>query len=279
MLELLRLNESDNQGIRFVILPRLLECGRNQEAAELLGRLQDDATANWAWARALITLRREGPTERAELHLQQARKANINVEDYLTGLEPIPPILPDRVGFGDETEAMVCAAEQIEAWRATPGAIEWIREIAELPELPYPAPDLEERRAFLFPPLDGELYGIDLADLDPADADERSILIAADHPELHDALDERRETVEVGGRVVNPRLHLAMHEVVGAQIWDGELDEVWDAAKRLASLGYERHEVLHMIASAVTDHVWASMHGRKAVDTDSYVRALERLPE
>lgn len=133
--------------------------------------------------------------------------------------------------------------------------------------------------AFLFPPLAGKIHGIDLADLDPTDDDERNILIAGEHPELHDALDAGLETVEIDGCAENPRLHLTLHEIVAAQIWDGEADQVWDTAKRLSTLGYERHEVLHMIASAVADHMWAAMDGKQPADSEAYGRALEELPE
>ncbi len=125
-LELLRLNDSDNQGIRYVVLPRLLEQGRDDQARELLERFEDDATAQWAWMLALITFRQEGASARAELELQRACKVNPAVEDYLTGHKPIPKVLPNAVGFGDESEAMVCAAEQIQAWCSTPAAVAWL---------------------------------------------------------------------------------------------------------------------------------------------------------
>ncbi len=125
-LDLLRLNDSDNQGIRYVVLPRLLEQGRDDQARELLERFEDDASAQWAWMLALITFRCEGASDRAELDLQRARKVNIAVEQYLTGRKSIPQVLPDFVGFGDENEAIVCAAEQIQAWCSTPAAVAWL---------------------------------------------------------------------------------------------------------------------------------------------------------
>ncbi len=128
-LELLRLNESDNQGIRYVALPRLLENDQDEQARELLDRFADDASAQWAWLRALITFRRDGATERAELELQRARTTNLGVAKYLTGSKPIPAVLPSFMGFGDDNEAMVCAAEQLQAWRCTPGAIPWLLEL------------------------------------------------------------------------------------------------------------------------------------------------------
>ena len=34
------------------------------------------------------------------------------------------------VGMGDEAEAVVCAAEQMAVWRATPGAPDWLRSVS-----------------------------------------------------------------------------------------------------------------------------------------------------
>ncbi len=129
-LDLLRLNDSDNQGVRYIVGPRLLEQGRDDQARELLERFADDATAQWAWMLALITFRCEGASDRAELELQRAREVNIAVADYLTGRKVIPVVLPDVWGFGDENEAVICAAEQATAWHSTPAAIAWLKRIS-----------------------------------------------------------------------------------------------------------------------------------------------------
>jgi hypothetical protein len=50
----------------------------------------------------------------------------------------------------------------------------------------------EERRAFAVPPADGQIEGIDLASLDPADEDHRHWLILA---ELPGSWEQRREAV------------------------------------------------------------------------------------
>jgi hypothetical protein len=34
------------------------------------------------------------------------------------------------VGMGDKSEAVVCAAEQMAVWRATPGALDWLRSVS-----------------------------------------------------------------------------------------------------------------------------------------------------
>ena len=104
----------------------------------------------------------------------------------------------------------------------------------------------DRRLAFAIPPIadpDEETEW-----LDPADPDERALLIRAAHPEL----DTEAETVFIDGREMNPRLHLTIHEIVATQLADGQPPEVWATAQRLRKLGYGRHEILHMLGAAMT---------------------------
>jgi hypothetical protein len=145
-----------------------------------------------------------------------------------------------------------------------------------VPERP-PQSSEEERRAFAVPPATGEVDGIDLALLDPSDPDERRLLIEAEHPELRDAL-ERDEEILVGGEPMNPRLHIAMHEIVANQLWDDDPPATWQTAQRLLADGYERHEVLHMLASVVSTEVWGTLARGIEPDRNRYVAALDKLP-
>jgi Domain of unknown function (DUF1841) len=136
-----------------------------------------------------------------------------------------------------------------------------------------------ERLAFAIPPIDDAPDWIDVEFLDPADADDRSLLFRAAHPELDAALDDRRETAVVGGEEINPRLHLAIHEIVANQLIAGDPPEVWATAQRLRRLGYDRHEVLHMLGSAISGELWGALRGRSGYDHTAHVAALEALPD
>jgi hypothetical protein len=96
---------------------------------------------------------------------------------------------------------------------------------------------------------------LDLALLDRDDEDERRYLIEAEHPLFAQALRTDAE-LEVGGEPMSPRLHVSMHEIVTNQLWADDPPEVWATAQRLAALGYERHVILHMIASLVSHDLW-----------------------
>ena len=94
-----------------------------------------------------------------------------------------------------------------------------------------------QRLAFACPPGQGEWDDIDLGLLDPADEDERRILIEAEHPEFREASEDDVDEIHLGGRVVSPNLHIAMHEIVANQLWADEPPEVWQTAQRLTAAG------------------------------------------
>jgi hypothetical protein len=135
-----------------------------------------------------------------------------------------------------------------------------------------------QRHAFVCPPASGEVDGIDLSMLDPADEDERRILIEAEHPEMRQALDDDRD-IHAGTEVVNPQLHIAMHEIVANQIWANNPPDMWDTANRLLGEGHDRHEVLHMLASVVSAQVWGTMAQGEPFDLERVRLDLAALPE
>ena len=136
----------------------------------------------------------------------------------------------------------------------------------------------DERRLFAMPCLSGQLDGVEFGPLDPDEEDDRSVLIRADHPEWHSALASGRETVHHRGQLVNPALHIAMHEIVANQLLADEPPEMWQTAARLMDAGYERHEVLHMLASVVSADVYAALHDNQPPDPARTRAALAALP-
>jgi hypothetical protein len=135
------------------------------------------------------------------------------------------------------------------------------------------------RKAFACPSGSGALDGIDLELLDRDVEDQRRILIKAEHPELKKALDEGRGEVHQGREVMSPALHIAMHEIVTNQLWADDPPEMWQAAGRLTSAGYERHEVVHMLCSVVSGQVWETMVKEAPYDMQRVRLELAGLPE
>lgn len=140
--------------------------------------------------------------------------------------------------------------------------------------------DDDERRRWLFPLATGTFDDVQLALLDPADEGDRALLIRAEHPELVDAIDQGVEEITLGEHrgPMSPRLHLTVHEVVANQLWEGQPPEGWPSVERLIAAGYDRHDILHMLGSVLTEEVFAVQNEGKAVDPERYAAALDALP-
>jgi hypothetical protein len=113
---------------------------------------------------------------------------------------------------------------------------------------------------------------------DLADPDARSFVIRHEHPEFEEAFQDDLDEIDLGNGPINPRLHLAMHEIVATQLWDGDPPEVWETAVRLVEAGYERHEIMHMLSRPVSEQVWAALHDQRPYDRERHVAALRALP-
>lgn len=125
--ELLRLNPGDNQGVRYLLASALIELGRDDALADLLTLYQEDGSACWSYSAALLAFRREGDSARARRLLAAAKRANRFVPDYVTGRESFPSSMPESVEPGNQSEAIDYVAGFLSGWRATPGAIDWLR--------------------------------------------------------------------------------------------------------------------------------------------------------
>lgn len=137
----------------------------------------------------------------------------------------------------------------------------------------------EERRSFAVPLASGVYEDVDLEMLDRDNEDHRRILIEAEYPELHGALRSGQEEIHRAGVTMNPRLHIAMHEIVANQLWGDDPPEMWQTAERLTKAGYGRHEVLHTLASVVSAEVFEMMKNRETYDIERVRQALARLPQ
>ena len=128
---MLYLNPGDNQGIRYLLAGALAELERDDELEDLLEdpRFSDDGAAAWVFTRALLAFRRAGSAAGPERLLRIALSVNRHVPGYLLGREPLPRELPGLIGFGDESEAIVYAADFGKAWRKTQGALEWMEKV------------------------------------------------------------------------------------------------------------------------------------------------------
>ncbi|MDB5318811.1 MAG: hypothetical protein JWN40_442 [Phycisphaerales bacterium] len=125
LLDMLRLNPNDNQGIRDLVPATLLALGRDRELLDFTttyGR----HSAIPAYATALANFRIEGNSAAARKSLSHAVALNRHVPHHLArGTRPVPE---SDFGYspGQPSEAAFCIEEIGPAWRATPGALHWI---------------------------------------------------------------------------------------------------------------------------------------------------------
>jgi len=124
--DMLRLNPNDNQGIRDLLMPRLIERDKDEEAEVLFKKYSDDGMTSWAYARVLLDFRKMGDSEISRKSLKVAINKNKHIPAYLLGRKKMPQSLPEYYSPGAETEAIFYVKENLKAWKMTPGALEWL---------------------------------------------------------------------------------------------------------------------------------------------------------
>lgn len=141
---------------------------------------------------------------------------------------------------------------------------------------PEGSPDDAERRLFAMPYGGTRVGGTDYRFLDPADEDERRLLIIGEHPPAYHALWAGRGDVEdLGG--TNPRLHITIDEIVINQLWNDTPPEVWAAAQRLTSSGQSRWDTIHQIAQVFARHMYPTLTRDEPFDEAAYRTDLDAL--
>jgi hypothetical protein len=132
---------------------------------------------------------------------------------------------------------------------------------------PSAARELLTRRRFAVPATLTSIGGGEEVQLDPADEDQRELLILAEHPEYRVVLADPMSDELVNG--ANPRLHVVLHQIIVNQLWDNTPPEVWQAAQRLLAQGHDRHAVLHALAYELSQEIYpAALTGQRAPDPD-----------
>ena len=141
----------------------------------------------------------------------------------------------------------------------------------------FDEPEPGDRRSWTVPPAHGIYQELDLQLLDPGDEDDRALLIEALHPEFAGAL-QGEDDVIIDGEPVNPRLHVAMHQVVANQLLANEPPQTWQTVQRLAGRGHDWHNIMHMIASLVSEDLYGVLQEHRKPDPAAYARRLNELP-
>ena len=124
---MLALNPNDNQGIRYLLLARLLRRDDAKAVKILLAAYKDEWSVYWLYTRALLAWREGRSSGKAAKKLvDDAFSVNKFVPAILAGISP-PVISRDGyVTMGGADEATEYVRECGAAWKETPGAIDWL---------------------------------------------------------------------------------------------------------------------------------------------------------
>ena len=95
---------------------------------------------------------------------------------------------------------------------------------------------------------------------------------------MAEALERHEEMTGADGEPFNPRLHVTLHQVIANQILADDPPETWQTVQRLAGLGYDWHNVMHLIMGPVTEAVWNALAEKRPFDRADYLRQLAELP-
>ncbi|MBX3433012.1 MAG: tetratricopeptide repeat protein [Pirellulales bacterium] len=121
--DMLRLNPNDNQGVRYEIVPLLLEQDRDAEAIAVLDQYPEES-ALWLYMKALVEFRSGGNSPKAKKAIRAAFRGNNHVMKLLQSDEP--PMMPEAYALGSPEEAAICLQHLRPAWEETDRFLEWM---------------------------------------------------------------------------------------------------------------------------------------------------------
>lgn len=127
---LLRLNPNDNQGVRDVLFPNLLELNRLDEAQELYLQYEEDASANWKFSKLLLDMKNNAPTDEIKMQYDLCVNSNPYVVPFLLG-KRLPDNIPLFYGIGDENEAVFYVLLSMDAWFGDKKAMRLLKKLSK----------------------------------------------------------------------------------------------------------------------------------------------------
>ncbi|OHR74204.1 hypothetical protein HMPREF3291_04255 [Bacillus sp. HMSC76G11] len=125
--DLIKLNENDNQGVRYTLFIMYMDLGMYKQAEKLLKKYNESHIASGAYNRVLLEYAINGATSKLKQQAEKAKKVNPFVFDFLTGKVELPAP-PDSYGIGDQNEAVQYVYENEYIWSKHPKLIKWAKE-------------------------------------------------------------------------------------------------------------------------------------------------------
>lgn len=144
--ELMTINPNDNQGVRYLLANCLYAANCGKELEALLKEYDDDTSADFLYTKALHLFRKSNGGKLAEKALRKAFSENVYVPIFLSDVVEMPDESPERIGIGDESEAIAYAMDHGDLWYDTDGATAWMANTlsSEIQEICKEDPELVE---------------------------------------------------------------------------------------------------------------------------------------
>lgn len=127
--ECIRLNPSDNQGVRYSLMTALLIKNDLNNLEELMLQFKDEYSTHYFYNNALFLFKKSGPkSKQAIAQLIKAVDCNPAVPSYLLGVKKIPKKSPTYYSTGSKEEAVFYCEDSGLPWQETEGALTWLVE-------------------------------------------------------------------------------------------------------------------------------------------------------
>lgn len=126
---MLKLNPNDNQGIRYVLAGHLLELGDTAALKKLIKKYAEDGSATWLYTQALLAFQDKDAD--ADQIAKDAWQSNDHVPAVLAGTQALVASRNGYITMGGEDEAAYYVEEYGDAWKAAPGAVEWLASVTK----------------------------------------------------------------------------------------------------------------------------------------------------
>lgn len=127
--QLLELNPSDNQGVRYDLMLVLAGMRIHDEFEKLEKQFNDDVASATYFNRVLYHFTKNGAGPKAQQALDEAVKANPHVVPLLLQRDPKLRIAPAFM-LGSEEEAHSYMDKAHHIWWGVPGALDWLKKVA-----------------------------------------------------------------------------------------------------------------------------------------------------
>ncbi len=124
--DMLRLNPNDNQGLRYILVSRLLNMDQLEAAESLQAEHKEEGFADWAFNNALLQFKKHGRSTFADSAVKAAARTNPHGVSLLLGEKTMPKTLPHQYSPGSKEEAVLYVQSNALNWQSTQGALEWL---------------------------------------------------------------------------------------------------------------------------------------------------------